>query len=93
MRDNQTTERTVKIELLSQWKLEAEFRKIKSSQASGSWSKKNCIAAPSYHPKHPVQSECSCKSCVKQTGGRERKSSTYTKHHLTQLIQAKYPTY
>ena len=28
MRDEQTTEQTVKIELLSQWKLEAEFRNI-----------------------------------------------------------------
>ena len=28
MRDEQTTEQTLKIELLSQWKLEAEFRKI-----------------------------------------------------------------
>ena len=27
MRDEQTTEQTLKIELLSQWKLEAEFRK------------------------------------------------------------------
>ena len=28
MRDEQTTEQTVKIELLSRWKLEAEFRNI-----------------------------------------------------------------
>ena len=28
MRDEQPNERTVKIELLSQWKLEAEFRKM-----------------------------------------------------------------
>ena len=27
MRDKQTTKQTVEIELLSQWKLEAEFRK------------------------------------------------------------------
>ena len=28
MRDERTNERTVKIELLSQWKLEAEFRNL-----------------------------------------------------------------
>ena len=32
MRDERTTERTVKMELLSQWKLEAEFRKIAISK-------------------------------------------------------------
>ena len=30
MRDEQTTEQTLKIELLSQWKLEAEFRNVTS---------------------------------------------------------------
>ena len=31
MRDKQTNKRTLKIELLSQWKLEAEFRNMTSS--------------------------------------------------------------
>ena len=34
MRDEQPNERTVKIELLSQWKLEAEFRNIPKLSAS-----------------------------------------------------------
>ena len=33
MRDEQTTEQTLKIELLSQWKLEAEFRNITFSHS------------------------------------------------------------
>ena len=32
MRDGQTNDEQLKIELLSQWKLEAEFRKIKSQR-------------------------------------------------------------